>query len=39
MGGGGGGHCLFEGRYPPPNYSPIFFKVSAPKVSLTDPYF
>ena len=28
-GGGGGGHCLLEGRYPPPNYRPRFSGLSA----------
>ena len=28
--GRGGGHCLFEGRYPLPNYRPRFSSLSAP---------
>ena len=38
-GGGGGGYWLFEGRYPLPNYQTRFSKLSAPKFSLTAPYF
>ena len=38
-GGGGGGHCLFEGRYPLPNYRPCFLALSAPQFSLSAPCF
>ena len=38
-GGGGGGHCLFEGSYPLTNYHPHFSDLSAPEFSLTAPYF
>ena len=27
---GGGGHCLFEGSYPLPNYHPRFFRAVCP---------
>ena len=36
---GGGGHCLFKGRYPLPIYRPRFSGLSAPEFSLTAPYF
>ena len=38
-GGRGGGHCLFEGSYPLPNYHPHFSGLSSPHLSLTVPYF
>ena len=38
-GGWGGWHCIFEGRYPLPKYSPCFSGLSASKFSLTAPYF
>ena len=38
-GAGGLGHCLFEGRYPLPNYRPCFLALSGPQFSLTAPYF
>ena len=41
--GQGGGHCLFEGRYPLPNYRPWFLVhvmcVFSPQFSLTASYF
>ena len=33
------GHCLFEGRYPLPNYRPCFLALSTRQFSLTVPYF
>ena len=38
-GGGGGGHCLFEGSHPLPNYHTRFSELPAPEFSLTAPYF
>ena len=41
-GPGGGGHCLFEGRYPLPNYPqfrPCFLALFAPQSFFTAPYF
>ena len=35
----GGGHWLFEGNYPLPNYRPRFSGPSTPEFSLTAPYF
>ena len=37
--GGGGGHCLFEGRYPLPNYCPCFFGPVHPSVFFDRPLF
>ena len=37
--GGGGGHCLFEGNYPLPNYPPRFSGLSAPEFFLPPPIF
>ena len=34
-----GGHCLFEGRYPLPNYRPHFSALSAPQSFLPPPIF
>ena len=39
VGGWGGGHCLFEGRCPLPNYRPCFLVLSTLKSLLTAPYF
>ena len=36
--GGGGGHCLFEGRYPLPNY-PCFASLTAPEFFLIVLFF
>ena len=38
-GWGGGGHCLFEGRYPLPNYRPCFSALAVPHSFFTAPYF
>ena len=35
----GGGDCLFEGRYPLPNYRPCFSALSAHQSFFTSPYF
>ena len=37
--GRGGGHCLFGGSYPLPNYQPHCSRLSTPEFSLTVPYF
>ena len=36
---GGGGHCLFEGRYPLPNYNPLLFGSVRPSVFFYRPLF
>ena len=36
---GGGGHYLFEGNYPLPNYRPRFSGLSAPAFSVAAAYF
>ena len=35
----GGGHCLFECRYPLPNYRPCFSTLSVPQSFFTATYF
>ena len=36
----GGGHCLFEGRYPLPNYRPCFSGLSVPLfLRVTDQHY
>ena len=35
---GGGGHCLFEGRYPLPNYCPCFSTSSFKKENIYFPW-
>ena len=35
--GGGGGHCLFEGRYPLPNYRPCLSALFGPQSFFTAP--
>ena len=37
--GGGGGHCLFEGRYPLPDYHPCVSALSASQCFLLLPIF
>ena len=37
--GGGGGHCLFECKYPLPNYRPCFSVLSAGQSFFIAPYF
>ena len=38
-GRGGGGHCLFEGRYPLPNNLPCFSALSTPQYFFYRPLF